>query len=133
MKIILLFLLILLLAKISHAESIALNWDAPTTNVDSTPLMDLGGFKVYWGTETGVYTNNMDVGNILCYVVSGLTVGFTYYFAATAYDTLMNESSYSNEVNKLIASGDIGNCALGNIHFNWKGRTKQGGFNGGFQ
>jgi hypothetical protein len=27
-----------------------LSWDPPTTNVDGTPLTDLAGYKVYYGT-----------------------------------------------------------------------------------
>lgn len=96
--------------KQSMAESVSLRWDAPTTNVDNTPLTDLGGFKLYYGTATGVYDINIDVGTVVCTVIAGLTAGITYYFAATAYDILMNESGYSNEVNKLIATGDESIC-----------------------
>src|SRR3972149_9643507 len=85
------------------AESVSLRWDAPTTNTDGTPLTDLAGYNIYQGTETGVYGSSVDVGYTLCYVVTGLTAGLTYYFAATAYDVSANESNYSNERSKLIA------------------------------
>ena len=117
-----------------HAESVSLSWDAPTTNADDTPLTDLAGYNIYQGTETDVYGSPVDVGNTLCYVVTGLTVGLTYYFAATAYDVYDNESNFSNEVNKTISSGDTGTCGSNSIHLNWKHRNKtSGGFNGGFQ
>jgi len=117
------------------AESVSLRWDAPTTSTDDTPLTDLAGFNIYQGTATGVYGSPVNVGYTLCHIVTGLTAGITYYFAATAYDVSANESSYSNEVSKLIGSGDVGNCSDGNsIHFIWKNRNKStGGFNGGFQ
>lgn len=102
--------MVCLIPTICHAESVSLNWDVPTTNTDYTPLTDLAGFKIYQGTATGVYGAPVDVGNVLCYIVTGLTVGITYYFAATAYDIAANESDYSNEVSKLIASGDSGVC-----------------------
>ena len=70
-----------------HAESVSLSWNAPTTNEDNTPLTDLAGFKVYYGTATGNYGTVIDVGMTLCYVVGSLSVGTTYYFAATAYDS----------------------------------------------
>ena len=135
MKLFIILIVFLLWPRTVFAESVSLRWDAPTTNTDDTPLTDLAGFNIYQGTETGVYGSPVNVGYTLCYLVTGLTAGITYYFAATAYDVSANESAYSNEVSKLIASGDVGNCSDGNsIHFNWKNRNKStGGFNGGFQ
>lgn len=127
-------LILFLLVKFAYAESVSLRWDAPVTNTDATPLTDLAGFKVYYGTATGVYDTNIDVGNRLCYVLGGLTAGVTYYFAATAYDVEANESGYSNEVSKLIASGDEGHCDSNAMHMKFRSRTKAtGGFGGGFQ
>jgi ABC-type glycerol-3-phosphate transport system substrate-binding protein len=39
----------------SSSNSATLTWDAPTTNVDGTPLTDLAGYKVYYGTALGNY------------------------------------------------------------------------------
>ena len=86
---------------ISPSNSVTLAWDAPTTNADGTPLTDLAGYKVYYGTASGNYTVSKDVGNVLTYTITGLQTG-TYYFAATSYNTLGNESVYSNEVRKTI-------------------------------
>ena len=41
---------------------------------------------------------DVDVGNVTTYTVTGLADGATYYFAVTAYDSVGNESGYSNEV-----------------------------------
>lgn len=128
------FCLVLITVSVCQAESVSLSWDAPTTNADGTPLTDLAGYRVYYGTATGVYGTVIDVGNISCYVVSGLTVGLTYYFAATAYDTGANESDFSNEVSKAITTGMAGACGTGGIYLNWKSRHKTTvGFDGGFQ
>ena len=56
------------------------------------------GFKVYWGTASGVYSNNLDAGNQNRAIVGGLIEGTQYYFAATAYNDVGTESSYSSEV-----------------------------------
>jgi hypothetical protein len=85
----------------SSSNSATLSWEAPTTNADGTPLTDLGGYKVYYGTSSGNYTVSLDVGNVTTYKIDNLTPG-TYYFAVTAYDTSGNESGYSNEVSKTI-------------------------------
>jgi len=104
------FMLLIILAGCSGGgggtggPTISLAWDAPTTNVDGSPLTDLAGYKVYVGTATGVYGNSIDVGtaiqsgNTVTYSLSGLTPGQTYYIAVTAYDIENNESTYSNEV-----------------------------------
>ena len=77
--------------------AIILDWDAPTTNADGTALNDLVGYKIYYGTASGVYTHSVDVGNVTTYTLTGLTKGQVYYTAATAYDTSGNESGYSIE------------------------------------
>ncbi|MEW6417438.1 MAG: fibronectin type III domain-containing protein [Nitrospirota bacterium] len=83
------------------SSSATLTWDAPTTNADGTPLTDLGGYKIYYGTSSGNYSVVIDVGNVTTYKIEGLSPGI-YYFAVTAYDTSGNESEYSNEVSKKI-------------------------------
>ena len=87
----------------TYAGQAALSWTAPTTNTDGTPLTDLAGYNIYYGTASGDYTQNVNVGNVTNYTVSNLAAG-TYYFAATAYDTSGNQSAYSNVVSASIAS-----------------------------
>ena len=82
-----------------------LTWNAPTTNSDGTPLTDLAGYKVYYGTASGNYAQTVDVGNVTTSVVSNLTDGATYYFAVTSYDASGGESGYSNEVSKATQPG----------------------------
>lgn len=51
---------------------------------------------------SGGYTSSLDAGLATTATVSGLRIGRTYYFAATALYS-DGESGYSNEVFKLIA------------------------------
>lgn len=80
--------------------TINLAWDAPTTNADGSPLTDLAGYWIYWGTSSGSYTQRTDVGNVTTYMLNNLTKGQEYYIVVTAIDTSNppNESAYSNEV-----------------------------------
>lgn len=103
----LIFVLLCVAYDISHAGEIVLSWEPPTKNEDDTPLTDLAGYKVYYGTESGNYSHNTNVGNVTTYQVIGLTVGVTYYFSVTAYDTSGNESAYADEKFILIAVPDI--------------------------
>lgn len=83
------------------AGKATINWEAPRTNTDGSPLTDLGGFKVYFGSEPGKFTHVVDVGNVTAFEVTGLPPGM-FYATATAYDTEGNESTLSNEGSKLI-------------------------------
>ncbi len=86
--------------------SVTLNWSAPTQNEDGTPLTDLAGYKIYWGTTgttAGDYPNSVTIDNpgITTYVVDNLEFG-TYEFVATSFNTAGIESSYSNPATKTV-------------------------------
>lgn len=85
------------------AGQVVLTWDPTTTNTDGTPLTDLAGFKIYYGTSSGAYGASQDVGTIpTSYTVANLPENVMYYFAVTAYNATGNESAFSNEVFKVI-------------------------------
>jgi Bacterial Ig domain len=66
------------------------------------------GYRLYYGPSSGHYDVVVDTGPAISASIGGLTVGQTYYFAATAYGTVNGlESAYSNEVSYLVPSDDI--------------------------
>lgn len=80
-------------------------WTAPTVNEDGSPIAgDLSGYKVYYGTSSAVYTNTIDVGNVLQATINDLPADTIHYFAITAYDFAGNESVYSTEKSHIISS-----------------------------
>ena len=79
-------------------DSVNLTWVAPTENVDGSPLTDLAGFSVHYGTAAGVYDASVDVGNVTEVTLDGFTEGETYYLTATAYDAATNHSEYAAEL-----------------------------------
>jgi hypothetical protein len=83
--------------------SATLSWAAPTQNEDGSPLTNLAGFKVHWGTSRGSYSNSVTIDNpgITTYVVESLVAG-TYYFATSAFNGQGVESNFSNEASKTI-------------------------------
>ncbi len=95
-----LVLSLILLLQINNVfgASALLSWNAPTANDDGTPLTDLAGYYVHYGTSPRNYSDHIDVGKVVTYSVNNLSTGVTYYFSTTAYDTSGNESAYSNEV-----------------------------------
>jgi hypothetical protein len=81
---------VLILAAPALAGDVTLAWDA-----NSEP--DLAGYKVYYGTASGIYGTPIVIAAQTTYTITGLAPG-TYYFAVTAYNTAGLESSFSNEV-----------------------------------
>jgi len=79
----------------------SLTWIAPTTNSNGSQLTDLAGFRVHYGTASRTYTHVIDVQNVTSYAVNNLPAG-TYYFAVTAYNSLGNDSDFSNEVSRTV-------------------------------
>jgi PA14 domain/Divergent InlB B-repeat domain len=102
-----LFLLMLSFFIFPHSSVFArdemFTWIPPTTNSDGTPLKDLAGFKVYYGTASRTYSKVINAGNVNSYIVSNLSDG-TYYFAVTAYNVVGNEGNFSNEVVRTVQS-----------------------------
>ena len=84
-----------IMANSAHGATVRVSW-----NPNSEP--DLDGYKVYYGTLSGTYTQVIDVGAVTSTDVSNLGEGHTYYFAVTAYDVDGNESGFSNEAFLLI-------------------------------
>jgi hypothetical protein len=71
-----------------------------SVTVDWNPSLDTNtvGYKVYYGGASGNYTNSILVGNVTNEIITGLTGGATYYFAATAVSSTGAQSPYSSEI-----------------------------------
>lgn len=87
--------LILILATVGFAGVATVSWDP---NSES----DLAGYKIYYGLESRIYSNQIYVGNVISYRITGLEEGQKYFFAATALDFSGNESQFSIEVSATI-------------------------------
>ena len=76
------------------SNSVTLGWDPVT-------FPNLSGYRVYYGTAPRTYLQSpgqgISAGNVTTYTVTGLAGGSRYYFAVTDFDTLGNESPFSNE------------------------------------
>jgi hypothetical protein len=90
-------------AKASPAGSAVLSWAAPNANVDGSALTDLAGYKVYWGTAPGTYSQSTQRLSAASrtHTVTGLAKG-TWYFVVTAVNSAGAESSYSNVWSKVV-------------------------------
>jgi hypothetical protein len=83
--------------------SATLSWTAPTENTDGSPITDLAGFHIYYGTDESAPSQTIDVtgATATSYVISGLTPG-TYYFTVVSYNSSGIDSADSNVAVKAI-------------------------------
>jgi hypothetical protein len=84
---------------VAYAGQVILGWDKSTEP-------DVAGYKIYYGTATRNYTQNIKITSpdITTVTIINLLDGQKYYFAATAYNSGLIESDYSEEVSCTIAS-----------------------------
>lgn len=74
-----------------QAGQISLAWDANTES-------DLAGYRVYYGTQSGAYSSQTNLGKVTSVTISGLNDTATYYFTVRALNTAGLISDPSNEV-----------------------------------
>lgn len=87
----------------SESGSATLSWQPPTQNEDGSPLNNLAGYIVYWGTASRQYSNSVTLDNpgLTSYVVSNLGSG-KHYFAMRSVNSQGAQSNYSAEASKTI-------------------------------
>ena len=75
------------------------NWVPPTENSNGSPLTNLAGYKIHYGTASQDYSQVVALSNpsLNRYVLESLPHG-TYYFAITAYNSAGIESTFSGEI-----------------------------------
>jgi hypothetical protein len=80
-----------------------LTWTPPTQNTDNTPLTNLAGYRINWGTSSTALTQVVQVANpaATSYTITGLTVA-TWFFGIKAYTTQGAESALSNIASKVV-------------------------------
>jgi hypothetical protein len=87
-------------APAAMAATINIAWDA------NAPAENVVGYKVYIGTQAGVYGSPVDVGNVTTYAFTSAVAGQSYFFAVSAYDASGGNSPLSGEVSGSPAVSD---------------------------
>ena len=79
----------------SFAGSLSISW---------APIQDsrLKGYKIKYGTASGIYSQSLDVGNVTSSIVSNLTEGTQYYLVVVGYDTNKAEGQPSPEASGVV-------------------------------
>jgi hypothetical protein len=80
-----------------------LSWTPPTEREDGSTLVDLAGYRIYYGKDENSLTHviNISEKGLTEHLVENLDPG-TWYFAVTAYDSKGLESDKSNRTSKTI-------------------------------
>jgi hypothetical protein len=80
-------------------RSVTVKWVPPTQNTDGTPLTNLSGYMVFYGTSSQQYSTSMYLlGAASSSVVVEDLVPGTYYFSVKAVNTAGVESTFASEV-----------------------------------
>lgn len=75
----------------ARAETVSLGWD-------KNPEQDIAGYRLYYGTTSGVYPQKVEVDPVTTTASLDLYVGGEYFFVVTAYNSAGTEGPPSNEV-----------------------------------
>jgi hypothetical protein len=80
-----------------------LDWTIPTQNTNGTPLVNLAGYRIYYGTSSSNLNQTVQINDpsVNTYMLNGLAPG-TWYFATVDYTSDGTESSFSNIASKTI-------------------------------
>jgi hypothetical protein len=80
-----------------------LSWTPPTENTDNSPLTDLAGYRIYYGTTSHDYTETITINDPMAtsYLIENLSSS-DWFFAITSFNSLGIESEYSEEATKTI-------------------------------
>jgi hypothetical protein len=90
-------------AQAAAAGSALVSWSAPASNTDGTPLQNLAGYKITYGTNAGALTQTVVVSDptATSYTLQGLAAG-TWYFAVSDFTNAGTVSALSSVVSKTI-------------------------------
>jgi Fibronectin type III domain len=80
-----------LLGATPQASALTLAWD-------EDPIEEVQGYRVHYGTTSGVYLTTIDTKGETVVQITGLLPNTTYYFAVTAYNSSGLESLPSDEI-----------------------------------
>jgi hypothetical protein len=82
--------------------SVTVSWTAPDTNTNGTPMTNLAGYRIVYGTSLATLTQSVTIPQGLTnYVIDNLTPG-TWYFAVASYNSDGTESALTPIVSATI-------------------------------
>jgi hypothetical protein len=88
---------------LSNNGTALLSWAPPIENTDGSPLTDLAGYKIRYGTSPGNYSETEIINDpgLTSFMIENLASA-DWYFVMTSFNSSGTESDYSTEVSKTI-------------------------------
>jgi len=85
--------------------SVTLSWLPPSTNTNGSPLTDLSGYIIYYGTNSSSLAQSAKIANpgIATFVIDNLSPG-TWYFSLVSYNSANIQSPLSQVVSTTVTS-----------------------------
>lgn len=91
------------IAVISVALALSESSNAATLTAEWDPTPNATGYILYYGLQSGAYTNQVDVGNLVRVPVAALPLSTRYYFVVRAYNS-------AGKVDRIVAVRRNGEC-----------------------
>ncbi|NBC23822.1 MAG: hypothetical protein GVY21_10140 [Gammaproteobacteria bacterium] len=79
-------------------DVVSLAWQPPAENQDGSPLTDLSGYRIHYGSFSRNYTDDVVIDDASTTNWDLNLPSGDHYIAMTAFDAQGNESGYSNEI-----------------------------------
>jgi hypothetical protein len=92
----------LAMLSINHLGVVELRWQAPTQNIDGSPLTDLAGYQIYFGLNSGSYDGTVAISDPLATNEYMELPSGDHFISISAIDADGNESGLSNEIMKTV-------------------------------
>jgi len=85
------------------SNTVTVTWSIPTQNTNGTPLVNLAGYSIYYGTGPNNLSQSAQITNpgATSYVLTNLAAG-TWYFEVADYTTSGVESAFSKIVSTTV-------------------------------
>ena len=80
--------------------STSIAWQAPSHNVDGTPIEGLSGYRIHVGSVSGSYNQTISLNNPTALAATVDLAPGEYFIALSVIDSAGNESPLSNEVKR---------------------------------
>lgn len=89
---------------------------------DPNPEHDVIGYRVHYGSESGTYTDVMDVGPATAFEITGLIDGQIRFCSVTAYNIYEIDSDFAEEL-QVVYTAPVSHPSIGDEKFRIEGMT----------
>lgn len=90
------------IVSLAVTQVVTASWARPTTNSDGSPLTDLAGYVINYGSSSGEYTESVVISNPATLSADLLLSPGSYFFVIVSENSAGVQSKYSSERSKVV-------------------------------